>query len=239
MYPENLPLRDNLRAAHIKSWQRIAAPGAFLTGAQRVAILSASRSALFCDLCKERNAALSPNAVTGSHFVENPMEAELPDEMIDIAHRMVTDPGRLTQGWFEATLAAGASWGLTKQTHVEIVSVVATGVIVDTLHKSLGLTPPALPAPLDGLPTGIDNPKAIDGGAWVPILAVPPGPENAANLPAIPNIVRSLGLVPAAGELFFGAFQPHYALSNIPLSISQAQSEFVAARVSSLNECFY
>jgi len=31
----------------------------------------------------------------------------------------------------------------------------------------------------------------------------------------------------------------HYSLSDIPLDISQAQAEFIAARVSALNECFY
>ena len=48
-----------------------------------------------------------------------------------------------------------------------------------------------------------------------------------------------MGLVPDAVALFFGAFRPHYALKDIPLSISQTQAEFVASRVSALNDCFY
>ena len=59
------------------------------------------------------------------------------------------------------------------------------------------------------------------------------------GMPAVPNIARSLGLVPGAVALFFGTFRPHYALQDIPLAISQAQAEFIAARVSALNQCFY
>jgi len=59
------------------------------------------------------------------------------------------------------------------------------------------------------------------------------------GMPRVPNIARSLGLVPSALTLFFNTFRPHYALKDIDLSISQAQAEFIAARVSAMNECFY
>ncbi len=64
-------------------------------------------------------------------------------------------------------------------------------------------------------------------------------PTSPTGLPTVPNIGRAMGLVPSAGALFFTTFYPHYQLTDINLSISQAQAEFVAARVSSLNECFY
>ncbi len=59
------------------------------------------------------------------------------------------------------------------------------------------------------------------------------------GLPVVPNIVRAMGLVPKAVELFFGTFRPHYALKGIKLSLSQAQAEYVASRVSAMNKCFY
>jgi hypothetical protein len=59
------------------------------------------------------------------------------------------------------------------------------------------------------------------------------------GLPAVPNIFRAMGLVPDAVALFFSTFRPHYALKDIELSISQAQAELVASRVSAWNECFY
>ena len=63
--------------------------------------------------------------------------------------------------------------------------------------------------------------------------------DGAFGLPRAPNIGRAMGLVPSAVALFFLTFRPHYALRDVPLAISQAQAEFIASRVSALNECFY
>ena len=106
------------------------------------------------------------------------------------------------------------------------------------LHEALGLDPPDLPRIQAGEPSGRINEDAVDGGAWVPILAAPTDMADT-GLPRVPNIARSMGLVPDAVELFFTTFRPHYALKDIPLSISQGQAEFVASRVSALNQCFY
>ena len=129
-------------------------------------------------------------------------------------------------------------YGLSKQQYVEIVSVVTSSVIVDTLHNAMGLGVPRLPDPQSGRPTQNFNSAAVDDGAWVPLLAASSAPSTP-DQPGTWNITRALGLVPSALELFFSTFRPHYALSDIHLSISQAQAEFVAARVSAINECFY
>ena len=86
-------------------------------------------------------------------------------------------------------------------------------------------------------PRGQYNADAVDTGAWVPATEAPADLASH-GLPNVPNIVVPW---PGAkrGGAFFTTFSPHYALSNIKLSISQAQAEFVAARVSSINECFY
>ena len=67
MYPDELPLRENLRTAHANSWRAIAEPGAFWTGSQRVAMVAEARQALGCRLCARRQAALSPFAESGDH----------------------------------------------------------------------------------------------------------------------------------------------------------------------------
>ena len=233
MYPKHLPLRDNLRQAHAAAWHSIAGPGAFWTGAQRVAMVAEARAALSCPLCTDRKAALSPAAVRGKHD----QATGLGPVAVDLIHRLRTDPGRLTKSWFDALMSAGIS----PQAYVEIVSVVTSSVIIDTLHQSLGLAPPPLPDAEAGQPSGHCNADAVDAGAWVPVLdAEQTLPEaSALSLPRIPFILRAMGLVPSAVALFFQTFRPHYALSNIPLSISQAQAEFTAARVSALNQCFY
>jgi len=233
MYTHELPLRSNLTEAHALSWRSIAEPGAFWTGPERVEMVAQSRAAMNCKLCEERKAALSPFAVTGEHD-EIPGGSDLPLVLVDAIHRIRSDPGRLTKSVFDQVVAASIS----EPAYVEMVSVVNSSVIIDTLHRSLGLSLPELPEAREGEVSGSYNTAAVDRGAWVPVLDADQDLFDT-GMPSVPNILRSMGLVPSAVQLFFQTFRPHYALVDIPLSISQAQAEFVAARVSALNECFY
>lgn len=228
-YANNPLLSEALRTNHQQVWQAIAGAGDFFTGAERIEMVHVAREALDCFLCSQRKAALSPNAIDGTH--DGP--GELHDNIVEIIHRIRTDPGRLTKGWFEAETQS-----LNPQQYVEIVSVVTCSVIIDTLHNALGYGVPDLPPARPGRPGGEYNKDAEEAGAWIPIMA---GPDDLADhgLPQVPNIVRALGLVPSAQDMFFTTFRPHYALKDIHLSVSQAQAEFVASRVSAINECFY
>jgi hypothetical protein len=230
VYPADLPLRQDLTSAHTAAWKQISAPGEFFTGAQRVAIVAEARRSKACAFCGARKDALTPFAVSGSHDAAT----DLPGHIVEFVHFLRTDPGRMTRAVYDAVIDAG----LSQPAYVELVSVITTSVIIDTLHQSLGLElPQTLPA-ASGEPGRTSNPDVVDGGAWVPISAAAQDVSET-GLPTVPNIARALGLVPAAMQLFFTAFRPHYALKDIPLSISQAQAEFVASRVSALNECFY
>jgi hypothetical protein len=173
--------------------------------------------------------------VIGTHLDSPPGTSDsLPEAVIDVIHRLSTDPGRLTRAWFDEIIATGVE----RETYVEVVSVVTTTVIIDTLHRSLGLNVPQLPQPIAGDPSGEKNAHAVDAGAWVPVMDAEQDLAET-GLPTVPNIARAMGLVPSAVALFFRTFRPHYQLKDIKLTISQAQAEFVASRVSSLNECFY
>ena len=102
---------------------------------------------------------------------------------------------------------------------MEVISVVTTSVIIDTLHQAMGLPLAPLPKAQPGEPRGQYNADAVDMGAWVPIMQAPTDLASH-GLPNVPNIVRSMGLVPSAVELFFTAFTPllfieHQAV-NIP-----------------------
>ncbi len=230
MYPSNLLLSEDLRRGHSASWNAMGRAGDFFTAAQRVDMVRCARAAVQCELCQQRKQALSPYAVSGTHDGDSILDPEL----VDMIHRLRTDPGRLTHAWFAQLIDTT----LSQQEYVEVVSVVTTSVIVDTLHQSLGLPLAKLPEPSPGQPQGRFNGKAVNTGAWVPVMEA--ATDIAGHgLPSVPNIVRSMGLVPSAVELFFTTFSPHYSLADIQLSISQAQAEFVAARVSSINECFY
>lgn len=231
MYPSDSLLRNDLIEGHQQAWLRIGQAGDFCNAAERIEIVRASRQAEDCPLCKARKEALSPYSMDGEHAGETFLNAV----ETDLIHRLSTDPGRLTKQWFEGLLASG----LDSRRYIEIVSVVTTRIIIDTMHQAMGMALPDLPqATDDRSPRGQFNSSAVDIGAWVPVLDAADD-LAATGLPTVPNIARSMGLVPSALNLFFGAFRPHYALSDVPLSISQAQAEFVASVVSAHNECFY
>jgi hypothetical protein len=233
MYPNNVSLADDLKQAHAQSWQTLAAAGDFFTGAERVGFVRCAREALTCSLCRHKKESLSPNTPSSVDNESHDGDSQLNATIVDMIHRIRTDPGRLTKSWFDDVTKE-----ISKKQYVEIVSVVTSSVIIDTLHNALGLGLPTLPIPISGRPRRQFNDQAVEGGAWVPMLAGSSAMTDT-GMPAIPNIRRALGLVPSAVDLFFTTFRPHYALRDIDLTINQAQAEFVAARVSAINECFY
>ncbi|MFT7654403.1 MAG: hypothetical protein ACI9ON_000079 [Limisphaerales bacterium] len=233
MYAENPLLSETLRTHHAEALQAIASPGDFFTGAERNEMVRVAREALDCQLCAQRRSSLSPYASPSATEGAHDGPGELDEAVVELIHRLRTDPGRITRAWFDAITQK-----ISKQAYVEVVSVVASSVIVDTLHNAMGLGVPQLSPSRLGQPNKQYNEQAVEDGAWVPLLAVTPGPTET-DQPQTWNITRALGLVPNALGLFFNTFRPHYALQDIALSLSQSQAEFIAARVSAINECFY
>src|SRR5438132_14138799 len=90
-----IPVRDDFAAAHTRFWKRLASPGAWWTGAERVAIAAEVRQARYCVLCKARREALIPAAVEGQHD----QRGTLPAAAVEVIHRVVTDPGRVSRHW--------------------------------------------------------------------------------------------------------------------------------------------
>jgi|SRR5262245_7596799 len=217
--------------AHSDAWSRIGAAGGFWSAAERVAFVAESRRALDCALCNQRGASLSPYTVEGEHDCIS----SLPRAAVELCHRLTTDPGRLTRRWFEGLLTTG----LDARHYVDAVSVIASSIVIDGLHRMLGVALPSLPRPRSGAPSGVSSAAARDEGAWVPIEPRATAEPTDTRLPAVPNILRALSLVPDAVALFFRTFMPHYRLSGGNFAISRPEIEFVAARVSALNQCFY
>lgn len=232
MYEDtHYPVTPQVIVRHEEAWRLIGAPGAFWSGLERVQIVAEARAATACALCQRRKAALSPFAVDGEHDTVS----DLPLVLIDMIHRLRTDPGRYTRTVFDGVLAGGIS----REHYIEAVSVVNAAVIVDTMHAALGLRLPDLPTPEPGAATGQPFPDVVEDGAWVPLTRVDDRTATVTGLPGAPNIARSMGCVPSAVALFFTAFRGHYALRDIPLGVSQPQAEFIASRVSAINQCFY
>jgi hypothetical protein len=237
-----LPIRADLAAAHARAWKRIAQPGTWWDGAARVAIAAEARQAPLCALCRKRKGALSPLAVEGAHD----SLGQLPEPAVEVVHRVRTDPGRLGEGWYRKVIARG----LSEEEYVEIVSVVAHVVAIDTMARGLGLDPLPLSDPEPGLPTRRRPAGARPGDAWVAWLepADASGDEAAiypSNRPPA-NIMKAMSLVPDEVRSFFDLVSHQYLPGEVMRdfaheyrAISHAQIELLAARVSALNRCLY
>ena len=234
-------VRDDIRAAHRRLWDHLATAGTWWTGAQRVGIAAEARCADACELCTTRRAALSPAAVHGEHR----NRGHLPHNVVDVIHRVRTDPARLSRPWFDSVVAGG----LEVAAYVELVGVVTMVTGVDYFARALGIASFPLPEPRLGSPSQHLPASAKPGGAWVPMIA----PEDASGQEAdlyprdvmIPNIVRALSLVPDEGRMLQILAAAHYlpveqiSDATARRALDRMQMELVAARVSALNQCFY
>ena len=234
-------VRGDLPAAHRRAWQRLAKAGNWSTGAERVAMAAEARNAWHCALCKVRKAALSPYTIQGAHN----HVSELSEPAVDVIHRIVTDPGRLTATWFRKTIASGQ---ITDAQYVEIVDVVVTVVSIDSFCRGLGVPLHPLPEPEPGEPSYYRPPTAGLEEAWVPMIPVEGAIGAEADLwdrGRVGNVIRALSLVPDAVRQLTDLSDAHYVPRERIMdltsgrSLSRAQMELIAARVSALRGCFY
>lgn len=235
-----LPARATLLAAIDDAWSRLARPGTWWTGAERIAIAAEARAAASCELCRRRKAALSPYASSGTHDTAT----DLPEDAIEAAHRLRTDAGRLTRRWVE-----DIAHRLGEERYVELVSVVAIITALDTFDLALGRPAHALPDAIAGAPSHLRPAGAERDLAWVATLApdkVGPGEINPYPAHGDKNIHRALSLVPQEVFNFFDLDVELYLkdheirdFATEHRAITHAQIELVAARASAINECFY
>lgn len=234
------PVRADLVDAHRDAWKRLGTAGTWLTGAQRVRVMAETRKARDCSRCAEIRDALSPFAVTGEHE----HTGALPDNWVDMIHRIVADPGRLTHSWYKKTIAGG----IPETEFVEIVSVIAHTTAIDTFAHGLGVPLRALPEPQAGEPSRYRPAEARQHKAWAPNIAWNEFGPNEADYFVGPeaNIRRALTLVPDEARSFFRVVAAQYLagpqmrdFSREFRAISHLQIELLAARVSALNQCTY
>ncbi len=234
-------VRQDIQAAQRCLWEHVRSPGSWWTGAERVALAAEARYADACDLCAARKSALSPGAVRGEHRCAGVLGRDL----VDVVHRVRTDPARLSRAWFDSVIAGG----LQVAAYVELIGVLTMVTGVDYFARALGVATFPLPEPRSG-PFSCYRPNGTKAGAaWVPMLAPEDacGPEADLYPPGalVPNIVRALSLVPAEARMLQVLAAAHYLpVEQIPdptarRSLDRLQIELLAARVSALNQCFY
>lgn len=238
-----LPVRDDIVRAHRTWWERLAGPGTWWTGRERVAIAAESRAARGCALCAARRQAVSPNAVQGEHDVCDLDAATLSAPAVEAIHRITTDASRLGRRFVEQLEADG----LSDAHYVELLGIVSSLASIDACCRGLGVPLHALPEPRDGEPSRVRPAAARLDVAWVPML--PPdgarGSESDLWGPRTGNVIRALSLVPDAVRDLQLLSAAHYVdergFTDLAggRALSRSQMELLAARVSVLNECFY
>lgn len=236
-----LEVREGLAREVARAWTRLASPGTWWTGAERLAIAACSRAARQCPLCRTRKAALSPYGIDGVHHGATSLDPAL----VDVVHRITTDAGRLRRRYVESAFADG----ITEPQYVEAVGVIALVTALDTFDRALGLGERPLPAPLAGEPSRWRPAGEERGFAWVPTCppealagqAIDPYPVHGAK-----NIHRALSLVPQEVFHFFDLDVELYLwdqqirdFDHEYRALTHPQMELVAGRVSALNGCYY
>lgn len=237
-----IEIRKDIPATYAAYWQRLAAPGNWWTGAERVAIAQETRNALTCAFCAERKQALSPYGMAGKHEHSGVLD----ERVVDAVHRIITDQNRITQAFVDDNAANG----LSKPAYVELVGIAVTVFSIDEFHRALGVPVEALPEPSVGEPSGYTPPNLVSDMGFVPTIPTEGATANEADLwqPGFAhNVVRALSLVPdavrdwhkVAGAQYLSLPGMQNMVQDENRSINRMQMELLAGRVSAVNECFY
>ena len=237
--------RDDLARDLDTAWAHLARPGTWWAGTDRIAMAREIRHATSCAFCAECKKSLSPYAPKGTHDSVTGLSCAA----IDVIHRVVTDPSRLTEVWFQRTIAAGLNEG----EYAEIIATVVLVVAIDKFMAALGLPAPEFPAPLPGVPPREEPPNAKKSYAWLRTVSTrdanehlrrvwfgdgEPGfvPRVRQVLSLSPDTLESLGLMSEAMYIP-SRYLGHPTWSRPPLT--RRECELVATRSAALNECFY
>ena len=127
----NAPVREDLIEAQERCWNRLSEAGTWLDSKRKLNVAAEVRNARTCAFCLEQKNALSPGSAKGSHNTLGVLN----ENEVELIHRVVSDPGRLSKTWFNEII----SGGLKQEEYVEIVGVIAMVMVVDTFTYALGI----------------------------------------------------------------------------------------------------
>ena len=234
-------VRGDLIEAHNNCWDRLSEPGCWLDGSRRVVVAAEIRNARTCSFCSEQKNAVSPNAISGSHSSLGVLD----DNEVEVIHRIVSDPGRLSKIWYEEKLTGG----LREEEYIEILAIIAMVMVVDTFTFALGIEDHALPNPKSGKPSYYRSPGAKTNAAWIPIVEPEDVCEGDGELypnPKVGYIVRALSALPDMKQHYWDLMDSHYLPGPLIYqydqdhrAINRTQMEVIAGRVSALHQCLY
>lgn len=236
-------IRDDIPAAYQRFWTRLAGPGAWWTGAERVAIAAETRAATRCEFCHARAAALTPYQFVGEHAAAT---TKLSAAAVDAVHRIVTDQTRITSAWITGL----SEEGISAEAYVELAGIVVAVFSIDEFNRALGLDVEPLPEPVAGEPSGYRPAQATTGTGFVPMLPRDGATGDEADLwpnGGGANVLRAFSVVPDAVRDWTDISSAQYlsmaGMANMVQDenrvINRMQMELIAGRVSAINQCFY
>jgi hypothetical protein len=144
-------------------------------------------------------------------------------------------PADLRRAW----LAALEEQGLTLVEYVEVLGLVARLRALDTVLFGVGAATRPLPEPVDGEPSRRIVDEASINGGWVPTVG-PAWPPTV--LSSVPTESEAMEDVHSVLYLAASADAEGSTMGNMRVvrdGLSRSQMEFVAARASLINDCFY
>jgi hypothetical protein len=216
---DNIDVREDIADAHRQTWDALAQAGAFWSDVDRIEIAKQARAA-----------RIQRKELAFNRTYPYPA-TQLTAQALDAARKIAADAGKIDRAWASqqvASLGAGA--------YAELVSIVAAVSAIDAFCEALGRTHEPLPEPDGGSCHAAQAEGASDIGGYLPMVDPWEGP----------NVSRALSLVPSANQLFMNNVRSMYGGNGGGFNdmvwdgpLSRPQAELLAARVSSINECFY
>jgi hypothetical protein len=205
-------VRGDLAEAHRLAWEHIARPGSWWSGAERVELATTALS-----------------AIADSDVVIAAGTAH------DVVFRLTRDAGTMTVDAYRA-----ATDELGELPYVEVCAIVSTVAAVASFCRNIGVAAPPLPVPVGGRPTG-RRPERLARARynWVPVAE--PADEVAAVVQAYTAVpdeqLNTWRLAEAQYMAPSDMVDPDW--TRRPGGMSRAQMELVAARLTTLRDCFY
>lgn len=140
----DVEVRTDIRRLFRREWDRLALPGTWWNGRERVDIARAARRA---------------------RFGGDDAPSSLPSVAIAAAETTSARPASIRRGWVDSTAD-----DLRYPRYVELVGITSRLAAVDTFHIGLGVGLEPLPDPEPGDPSHVEEPSARPGAAWVPMV---------------------------------------------------------------------
>jgi hypothetical protein len=233
----NFPISEQTDKLHRAQLLSFSEPGTWGSATMRRAIAAEARKAR-CEAGAQESIGDEPLAET----------AQLPEAARRLARAVAHGGIEIDRAFCEQTQADG----VTEGAYVEIVGIVARVAHLDVFARGVGIpSRPLGEAVEEREPTFARPAEATKEGFFTASIPnAPAGGEVAKALfgqKSAPNILRSLSLVPDEARRLIAVITEEYystqARTDLTYSpqaaLSRPQLEFVAARVSALNQCFY